>query len=286
MVTRILFLDIDGVLATSADGFRHMQPGPVQQLADIVRRTVCKIVLSSGWRHATGPGSRYYSELRRFGEDGQLIADATIGVTPDLLESGGSRSDEIRRWIQDNRAWSFDMCAVDDCELDVEFDVCTNPGTGLSVETAEQAVRLLTAQSNPLFSGSVHPSEESLAAAYRARVEAAELELFTERANHETTQARLDRLLVAMPRPRPTLERLIGAQLDEMERVLALALAGKHHGDPFSSHSPQYHLRKAMGHLEKGLATDEETGAKNALLAATRALFALEVKRLREKEGK
>lgn len=123
---KIIFLDIDGVMATSNDygknrdnkwnSYRFDQKC-VDVLNFILKETGAEIILSSDWRH-------HYTllEMREiFAHNG--VIRGPIGFTPSLksytsnnLEGG--RVEEIRNWLK-HHAWKDDVkwVAVDDLDL-------------------------------------------------------------------------------------------------------------------------------------------------------------------------
>ena len=103
---KIIFLDIDGVLATPEylkDGQWALNPEKQKLLGKILAQTDAKIVLSSSWRYATLEKTKEHMEAEGF-----LYNDKLIGVTIrayQWLERGTGihlsipRGVEIKQWI-------------------------------------------------------------------------------------------------------------------------------------------------------------------------------------------
>lgn len=108
---KVLFLDIDGVLNSSAyllalakadpgvkvvdggwDFTDHLDPARVMKLNAIVDATSCNVVLSSSWRCMRSIGE-VQRMLRHRGYTGRLSS-----TTPRLM--GHERHVEIRRWLE------------------------------------------------------------------------------------------------------------------------------------------------------------------------------------------
>ena len=103
---KIIFLDIDGVLATPEylkDGQWALNPEKQKLLGEILVQTDAKIVLSSSWRYSTLKKTKEHME-----SEGFLFNDLLIGVTIrayQFLERGTGihlsipRGVEIKQWI-------------------------------------------------------------------------------------------------------------------------------------------------------------------------------------------
>lgn len=92
---KIIFLDIDGVLATPEylkDGQWALNPEKQKLLGEILAQTDAKIVLSSSWRYATLKKTKEHME-----SEGFLFNDKLIGVTIRALSI--PRGVEIKQWI-------------------------------------------------------------------------------------------------------------------------------------------------------------------------------------------
>ena len=127
---KIIFLDIDGVLATGNDfgksmdnkwGAYRFDSKCVAVLNWILQETGAEIILSSDWKnHYT------LSEMKEiFAHNG--VIKGPIGFTPsskhynaDTLEWG--RTDEIKMWL-DHHAWKSDIkwVAIDDLNMSIDY---------------------------------------------------------------------------------------------------------------------------------------------------------------------
>jgi len=113
MITKIIFLDFDGVLNSQLYfvkrhaeklaghnlGFAgDLDPTAVGFLNELIEKTGAKVVVSSTWR--IGMTAEDLQELlEKVGFKGEVI-----GVTPDLSSGSCLRGNEILEWIKDNRA--------------------------------------------------------------------------------------------------------------------------------------------------------------------------------------
>ena len=148
---KILFLDIDGVLNT--DGFRdffgpnRVDPFLVENLASIVFRTGCNIVISSTWRFNMDD---VFSALQCDAfqnKPSQTVIDrvtnSVIGSTFDL----GSRKEEILGWVNfpPDDVIIEKWVAVDDLELDLPSSnfVLTSDESGLQMDKVEEVIEKL-----------------------------------------------------------------------------------------------------------------------------------------------
>lgn len=121
---KIIFLDIDGVLATPdylKDGCWALNPEKQKLLGEILSWTEAKIVLSSSWRKHTLEDTKAYMK-----KEGFLFTDEIIGVTIrayHYIEKGIHlsipRGVEIKQWIDTNihsnngKDWSRKKLRVD-----------------------------------------------------------------------------------------------------------------------------------------------------------------------------
>ena len=140
---KVIFLDVDGVLNSSQDGYsiRLRTDSHLKLLQRIVKKTGAKIVLSSSWRIGFTPASR--NLLARFKECGLELMDCT----PEL--PGSCRGDEIRQWLTDN-VYNYDIenfVILDDEANMAEFTdknlVQTDTNIGLQKQNAIECIRTL-----------------------------------------------------------------------------------------------------------------------------------------------
>ncbi len=156
----IIFLDVDGVLNSwwlleESKNLRGMAAFHVALLADVLRKTEARIVVSSTWRFEVGddgstrPGTRFHDELAEKGENGALVLSRIVGRTKDLWDwvAGKSiRGNEIRRWIEDHGTpWAF--VVVDDDFVDVSPLVRTSMNRGLTRAKADEMILALARES-------------------------------------------------------------------------------------------------------------------------------------------
>jgi len=150
---KVIFLDIDGVLATTSCygkgtnnkwGAYMFDQKAVIYLNYIISETGAEIILSSDWRN-----NYTLHEMREiFCHNGVL--KGPIGFTPSLktytgdnLEGG--RADEIKKWLQDN-AWKDDTkwVAIDDLNMDEwlfpNFVHCPNEHEGIKKQNIKDKI--------------------------------------------------------------------------------------------------------------------------------------------------
>lgn len=154
MRTKILFLDVDGVLHPVHCKEEFIQPC-VFQLCRIIQATGADIVLSTAWRLVPMAKKFLEAQMTTWG------LHAPIDVTPQFSEvsaegllfklcgvRGTVRPGEIKSWLETNEDlvdfphW----VAIDDIDMTAELDphmVKTNKRVGLSQEDADRAIRIL-----------------------------------------------------------------------------------------------------------------------------------------------
>lgn len=143
METKIIFLDVDGVLNSEQDGFstdletdKHLK-----LLEQLVKETNADIVLSSSWRMGFGRSFSLSNTLiSRLKEHGLSILD----VTPERED--GNRGLEIKEWLDKNPV--KDILVLDDEEFDIgniflNNFVKTNNEIGLQEEDVKKGIKIL-----------------------------------------------------------------------------------------------------------------------------------------------
>jgi hypothetical protein len=129
MTTKVLFLDVDGVLNHRAL-FVPGNPQPICPLAwkrvvSVVSATRAKIVLSSTWRRNDHPDDPYHAKLRRIGlfehthEDWRTRYDLPPSCDGAIRE-WPSRGDEIAEWL--GRHPEVTTYAIVDDDADMRWD--------------------------------------------------------------------------------------------------------------------------------------------------------------------
>ena len=155
---RVIFLDVDGVLNSSASvGMQHpLEDDLVEKLGFVVNRTGADIVVSSTWRLLPEPLSALKTRLEAAGI---TVISSTVDKREEFLDSGTAgdpntdyaalqqdqRVAEIREWVQLNADHIESWAAVDDMDLSSlgpQF-VRTERHLGLQAEQAEALVALL-----------------------------------------------------------------------------------------------------------------------------------------------
>jgi hypothetical protein len=139
MTRRVIFLDIDGVLAPIRrwDRYGDLDPACIQVLNEIVAGAGADVVVSSTWRYGkTAPELQEILDAEGFkGRVLDKTADGTGGV---------SRGEEIAAWLAEHAVSSFVIIDdhVDMGEL-CDYLVQTHPARGLQPADAPRAIALL-----------------------------------------------------------------------------------------------------------------------------------------------
>lgn len=159
-ITKIIFLDIDGVLNNASDSDMHCHLDKscdfyskvcVDHLNTITDKTGAKIVVSSTWRLKT-PLQELKDKLLYMGVKGEVI-----GVTDDLRHHHCLRGNEIHNWIQDNKElvnceyYNYKSYVILDDDSDMllwqkENFVHTNGEVGLDLGGVEKAIKILNGE--------------------------------------------------------------------------------------------------------------------------------------------
>lgn len=136
---KVIFLDVDGVLNSSQDGFtiklgtnKHLE-----LLKQIVDKTDAKIVLSSSWRINNKTKSFIENKLNDYGM-------SIISSIPDL---GSSRGEEIKSWLRETTDFIESFVILDDDSDMDEYTrarlVQTNRDMGLQETDVIKAINIL-----------------------------------------------------------------------------------------------------------------------------------------------
>ena len=137
---RVIFLDIDGVLAPIRrwDRYGDLETTCVRVLNEIVARGGADVVVSSTWRHG-----KSVAELQAI-----LDAEGFTGRVIDKTPAGGpgtGRGEEIAAWLAEHAVSGFVI--IDDHAAMGELDrhlVLTHPAHGLRPADVPRAVATLT----------------------------------------------------------------------------------------------------------------------------------------------
>jgi Swiss Army Knife RNA repair-like protein len=136
---RVVFLDIDGVLAPIRrwDRYGDLDPGCIRVLNEIVAGAGADVVVSSTWRHG-----KTVTELQEM-----LEAEGFIGCVIDKTptgEPGADRGDEIAAWLAGHAVGGYVI--IDDHSdmggLRAQL-VLTHPARGLQPADAPRAIEIL-----------------------------------------------------------------------------------------------------------------------------------------------
>jgi Swiss Army Knife RNA repair-like protein len=136
---RVIFLDIDGVLAPIRrwDRYEDLDPACIQVLNQIVAGSGADVVVASTWRHG-----KTVAELQDM-LDAQGFAGCVLDKTPSDL-AGAARGDEIAAWLV---AHAVVGCVIIDDHADMgelrSHLVQTHPAHGLQPAHVPRAIALL-----------------------------------------------------------------------------------------------------------------------------------------------
>jgi hypothetical protein len=139
MARRVIFLDIDGVLAPIRrwDRYGDLDRGCIEVLNEIVMGAGADVVVSSTWRHG-----RTVTELQEM-----LDAAGFTGRVLDKTPAGGAGSDrrgEIAAWLAEHAVVGYVI--IDDHAAMGELRtrlVLTHPARGLQPADAPRAIATL-----------------------------------------------------------------------------------------------------------------------------------------------
>ena len=147
MTRRVVFLDIDGVLAPIRqwDRYGDLDPACIRVLNEIVAFGEADVVVSSTWRHG-----KTVAELQEM-LDAEGFAGCVLDKTPTSV-NGASRGEEIAAWLAQNAVGGYVI--IDDHadmgELRTHL-VLTHPGHGLQPADVAQAIAMLMRPTHPEF---------------------------------------------------------------------------------------------------------------------------------------
>jgi len=136
---RVVFLDIDGVLAPIRrwDRYGDLDPGCIRVLNEILAGAGADVVVSSTWRHG-----KTVTELQEM-----LVVAGFIGCVIDKTptgELGADRGEEIAAWLAEHAVGGYVI--IDDHGdmggLRTQL-VLTHPARGLQPADAPRAIEIL-----------------------------------------------------------------------------------------------------------------------------------------------
>ncbi len=152
--SKIIFLDIDGVLVTKESfynkpigncNYPQFDDGAVGQLNKLIKKTKAGIVISSTWRHG-----RTVSQLQEMLST-QGVVGKVIGKTASLPDEEYPRGQEILAWVKAQPHTIKHFVAIDDDSYDLLpvlprnfVHVKNGFETGLLKVHIEQATEILT----------------------------------------------------------------------------------------------------------------------------------------------
>jgi HAD domain in Swiss Army Knife RNA repair proteins len=136
---RVIFLDIDGVLAPIREWDRYgdLDPACVRVLNEIAAHARAEIVVSSTWRHGRTV-AELQATLEAAGFTGSVRDKTPVGVP------GANRGDEIAAWLAENAVGGF---VIIDDHVDMgglrAHLILTRPAHGLQPADAPRAIATL-----------------------------------------------------------------------------------------------------------------------------------------------
>ena len=139
MARRVIFLDIDGVLAPIRqwDRYGDLEPACIQVLNEIVARGEAVVVVSSTWRYG-----KTVAELQEILQ-GAGFTGCVLDKTP-IGASAAARGEEIAAWLAEHAVGGYVTIDdhVDMGELRTRL-VLTHPAHGLQPADAARAIATL-----------------------------------------------------------------------------------------------------------------------------------------------
>jgi hypothetical protein len=140
LTRRVVFLDIDGVLAPILrwDRYGDLDPACIKVLNEIVADGGADVVVSSTWRYG-----KTVAELQQIldaeGFDGRVVDKTPIGAP------GADRGDEIAAWLAEHAVAGY---VIIDDHVDMgtlrTHLVQTHPARGLQPADATRAIAILS----------------------------------------------------------------------------------------------------------------------------------------------
>lgn len=153
-MTKLIFLDIDGVLDTYKSRYM-LDPVLLERLGTILGRTGAWIVISSSWRCRNVPDTVEFLtdyDNPRVGSNPFPFTDKVVGITPILysvvegdIDRPATRGEEIAAYLKDHPCDNYVI--LDDCDEMLPEQrphlVLVNDEVGLTGKDVEKAVSIL-----------------------------------------------------------------------------------------------------------------------------------------------
>lgn len=143
---KVIFLDVDGVLnnprtkTRTRDGWRFVDDYLVERLAQIVRATQAKVVLSSSWREGWDDNEIYFQDLRR------KLVSYNIPLQDRTGEWRKTRAQEIMEYLAQHPEIT-NYVILDDVpdfsSIGYKNVVLTNDLLGLTEQNVKEAIEIL-----------------------------------------------------------------------------------------------------------------------------------------------
>lgn len=149
---KIIFLDVDGVLATPDNWMKgaprhpifayHWNPVCVQRLNEIIEATDAQIVLSSTWRHEFNADTKLLKPLFEHNKVNRVPFD----ITPRYYMR--KRQDEIKEWFDAANTKPEKFIILDDWQIDGfgKYFIRCDERYGITEEIKEKAIKLLNSK--------------------------------------------------------------------------------------------------------------------------------------------
>lgn len=149
---KVIFLDIDGVLNRYVPNTPQFCPKCVEQINRVLATTEAHVVVSSSWRQLMIDQDSGRADMTIEGFSMMLRTHGIYGlkiighIGPDLDDY--TRGGLIRKWLKTHRFEAVDRYVViDDCDEGISAEslpfVKTNPNDGLTLDAANDVIRLL-----------------------------------------------------------------------------------------------------------------------------------------------
>lgn len=147
---KILFLDVDGVLNYIGCDER-LSDQHLARLRKIVEKTKCKIIISSTYKLSNQTMKFLWDNLENHGIQKKLYTIEKFSYTPDLIDFGCNRTEEITSTINDiknnynDKYKIISWIAIDDGDLSLSSQnfIKIDPNIGLSDDDVTNIINIL-----------------------------------------------------------------------------------------------------------------------------------------------